>query len=339
MDLLAIAGTWLSIFLTLAILSFLYDDNPIYKFAEHLFMGLGIGIGTIEVYYGVFEPKLLLPLYEDHRLLSLCPLLLLVLLFTKLTRNHQHWARLPIAFIVAAFAGVKLTGEANGRLLAQVKATMPDLREVWAANLDKGRQMLVEGVPQAFEGSSWSNHYGDVVTRERVLPTCNDKELFNWAAGTRFEGLWDASVSDTWVQGLWCWSNGGAGIISSVILVLGLCACLLHFYFSTPHNKPMRVVSRIGILTLMLSFGASFGFTVMGRISLAIGRAEALLGLDKADSLVPIPFLKDSLGDALQMQRMTAIRITTIITLIAVILVIRWLKLRADKPDPDTTTT
>ena len=43
-------GIWVSIFLTLAIFSFLYDDNPIYKLAENLFLGISIGIGTIEIY-------------------------------------------------------------------------------------------------------------------------------------------------------------------------------------------------------------------------------------------------------------------------------------------------
>ena len=39
-------GAWVSIFLTMCIFSFLYADNPIYKFAEHLFMGVSIGISA-----------------------------------------------------------------------------------------------------------------------------------------------------------------------------------------------------------------------------------------------------------------------------------------------------
>ncbi len=255
MDFLAILGTWLSIFLTISILSFLYDDNPIYKLAEHLFMGLGIGVGTVEVYYGVFQPKLVHPLLQEQRWLSIFPLILLALLFTKLSRKHQDWARIPIAFIVAAFAGIKLTGEANGRLLEQVRASMPNL-------------------PALYEEHGW-----------------------------------------------WNWNEAGAGVISGVVLVLGLCACLLHFYFSARHNKPMRTISRIGILTLMLSFGASFGFTVMGRISLAIGRAETLLGLDQPNTLI-------TLG-SMEVHRMPATRWTTIGTLGLVILVIALLKRRA----------
>ena len=35
LPLITLLGAWLSIFLTLCVLSFLYDDNPVYKFAEH----------------------------------------------------------------------------------------------------------------------------------------------------------------------------------------------------------------------------------------------------------------------------------------------------------------
>lgn len=210
-----IAGAWVSIFLTVCILSFLYADNPVYKLAEHLFLGVSLGIGIVEIYYGVFKPNLVDKLLAGN-LLSLMPLLLCAFLFTKVLSPKLAWlARIPIAFVVAAYAGVKLTGEANANLMTQVAQTMPDLSTLW------------------------NEH-----------------------------GLWD-------------WSADGAGVISGVLLVLGLCACLLHFYFSAPHGKAMRVVSRFGILVLMLSFGASFGYTVMGRISLAIGRAQELLGLDR----------------------------------------------------------
>ena len=43
----------------------------------------------------------------------------------------------------------------------------------------------------------------------------------------------------------------------------------------------MRGISRFGVMILMLSFGASFGYTVMGRISLAIGRALEMLGMNR----------------------------------------------------------
>ena len=38
-----------------------------------------------------------------------------------------------------------------------------------------------------------------------------------------------------------------------------------------------KAVSRVGIWFLMIAFGASFGYTVMGRLSLLIGRVQFLL--------------------------------------------------------------
>lgn len=211
-----IAGAWVSIFLTLCIFSFLYADNPVYKLAEHLFLGVSIGISVIEIYNGVFRPNLINKL-ADGNALSIVPLVMCFMLFARVATKKFGWlARIPIAFIVAAYAGVKLTGEANANLMTQVAQSMPDLSALWAEH-----------------------------------------------------GIWD-------------WAADGAGVFSGVFLVVGLCACLLHFYFSAKHGPAMTVVSRFGVLVLMLSFGASFGYTVMGRISLAIGRAQELLGLDRA---------------------------------------------------------
>jgi hypothetical protein len=272
-----IFGAWISIFLTLCILSFLYEDNPVYKLAEHLFLGVSIGISVTEQYYGVFKPNLIDKLGAGNWL-SIIPLVMLLLLlfkgvagFSSALQKHTWVARIPIAFMVAAYAGVKLTGEANANLMTQVAQTMPNLAESWATN------------------------------------------------------------------GLWSWANDGAGVFSDLILVLGLIACLVHFYFSKVPDSAVRFggiaalgafvlvgllglalvgsemegaglgarifvsmllgvcaaapflafseykpwVSRFGILMLMLSFGASFGYTVMGRISLAIGRAQEMLGLNR----------------------------------------------------------
>ena len=41
-------GTWFAAFLTLAILSFLYDDNPIYRFAESLFIGVSAAYWMVQ---------------------------------------------------------------------------------------------------------------------------------------------------------------------------------------------------------------------------------------------------------------------------------------------------
>ena len=46
------------VFLTLAIFSFLFNDNPLYKAAEHLFAGVSAGYGVVVAYWEFIRPTL-----------------------------------------------------------------------------------------------------------------------------------------------------------------------------------------------------------------------------------------------------------------------------------------
>lgn len=65
--------------------------------------------------------------------------------------------------------------------------------------------------------------------------------------------------------------------ISQVIAFIAVITTLTYFFFSVEHKGPVRYVARVGIYFLMASFGASFGYTVMARLSLLIGRLQFLL--------------------------------------------------------------
>ncbi|MFH1740897.1 MAG: hypothetical protein ABIH23_17975, partial [bacterium] len=47
---------------------------------------------------------------------------------------------------------------------------------------------------------------------------------------------------------------------------------LIYFFFSKPHTGLFGVLSKTGIYTLMVGFGAGFGLTVMGRVALLVQR-------------------------------------------------------------------
>lgn len=65
---------------------------------------------------------------------------------------------------------------------------------------------------------------------------------------------------------------------SNLVLVVGSVCSLFYFFFSTEHRGPVfGNISKLGIWFLMVSFGAAFGATVMGRLSLLIGRFQFLL--------------------------------------------------------------
>lgn len=61
-----------------------------------------------------------------------------------------------------------------------------------------------------------------------------------------------------------------------VVLVISVLACLVYFFFSIEHKGAVGGVARFGIWILMITFGAAFGYTVMGRIALLAIRLEFL---------------------------------------------------------------
>ncbi|MFN8549698.1 MAG: hypothetical protein U0527_17440 [Candidatus Eisenbacteria bacterium] len=192
-------GATLAGFLTLAIFSFLFRDNPIYKFAEHLFVGLASGYYVALQFHTVFLPNLWHPLTREGQIVNLIPLALALLLFSRFIPNLAWLSRWSIGLMVGAYAGLALIGALQGDLIAQVKANM--------------------------------------------LPLTTDSALRN---------------------------------LGNFILIVGTLACLIFFFFSTEHRGAVGVTARVGIWFLMISFGASYGFTVMGRIALLIGRLSFL---------------------------------------------------------------
>ena len=72
-------------------------------------------------------------------------------------------------------------------------------------------------------------------------------------------------------------SISGPSIVNNIIILVGTICGLVYFYFSKEHKGLLGKASKVGIYFLMISFGASFGFAVMGRISLLIGRFNDLI--------------------------------------------------------------
>ncbi|MFQ5599540.1 MAG: hypothetical protein ACE5G2_03180 [Candidatus Krumholzibacteriia bacterium] len=55
------------------------------------------------------------------------------------------------------------------------------------------------------------------------------------------------------------------------------CSALVYFFFSKPHRGVTGGIATLGIWSLMISFGASYGNTVMTRISFFLQRADFLM--------------------------------------------------------------
>ena len=241
MEFSTILGAWVAAFLTIGIFSYLYKDNPFYKAAEHLFVGVSAGYLLSLGFWTQLQPNLFGRLFpakhydpdtitytiydilsffsssifpeggidkgHDQHLIYLIPLALGVMMLLSLIPSFSWMARWGIAYVVGMAAGLKAYGYLNSNVLGQIKGTAVNLLDF-------------------------------------SLPV---------------------------------FSLSSPSILNNIIIFVGMICGLLYFYFSKEHKGLLGKASKIGTYFLMISFGASFGFAVMGRISLLIGRFTDLI--------------------------------------------------------------
>lgn len=274
-----LVGFWLGIFLTFCILSFLYKDNPIYKFAEHLFIGVSIGYIVTKQFYDTLRPKLIDNLIEGHWW-YLGGLALSIMLLLKFSRRYQWLGRFPIAFVVALYAGLQINGVAQADLAKQIEFSMGSVM-VEQVDINTAPEERLRSLP----GFSSIMARG-VIERRKTKPFESFDEL------QELDGLSEMQRADIIeargaISGLDAQASIGDpgnyvfGTFSKILLLLGLVAGLIYFYFSVEQKGAVGKISRVGVWVLMIGFGASFGYTVQGRIALAIGRAIDIMGRDK----------------------------------------------------------
>lgn len=136
-------GAALGFFFTLALLSYLLGDNPLYRIALHIFIGVAVGWALLIVIDHVLIPRLIVPLQSDsdaEKLFTLIPLLLFVFLVLKISPKLSALGNISIAYMVGVGAGVAVGGAVTGTLLPQIASTWLSLNPIefddfWLDNL------------------------------------------------------------------------------------------------------------------------------------------------------------------------------------------------------------
>jgi hypothetical protein len=140
-----------SFLLTLMILSYLIGDNPLFRVAVYIFVGVSAGYAAAVAWWQVLFPRLFLPLITGgfpERLFSLVALILGVLLLMKLAPRTAALGNLSIAFLVGVSAAVAVGGAVMGTILPQTQASIKlfDLSgagKFWLERFFFGTLMLV----------------------------------------------------------------------------------------------------------------------------------------------------------------------------------------------------
>lgn len=221
-------------FLTLAIYSFLYKDNPFYKFAEHLYVGVSAAYWMCQGFWSTIVGNLIPRLSEglsnyfhqpyqasSWNLAYWLPVILGVMLLMRLTRKYGWMSRWPLALIVGTTAGLNFVRYLRSDFIVQVSSTF--------------------------------------------VPLLGSQDSHPWLGIGNFVSHIDLAATGQLVA-----------LATNWVVFLGVICGIVYFFFSKEHSGLFGRASRVGIWVLMITFGASFGYTVMGRISLLVGRITFL---------------------------------------------------------------
>ena len=189
--------------MTLALYSFLYKDNPLFKFAEHVFVGVAAAYIFGQNWYPTLYGEIIAGWTdpgegEMPNWWLLAPTVLGLLMLTRFSLRFGWLSRYAFAFFVGLTAGWTIPRYISSFILAQIEPTLQPLT----------------------------------------------------------------------------WSLDGLNLL---IVLVGVVGVLIYFFFSVEHTGTAGHISKVGIWFLMVSFGASFGYTIMARVSLLIGRVTFLL--------------------------------------------------------------
>lgn len=223
-------GVFAASWVTLCILTFLYKDNPFYKAAEHVMVGLAMGYFTAYYVLQVLKPRfwdkfVLGELEEGDVLLGsplvfryalIIPAILGILMLARIFPKVAWISRWPIAATIGIASGLSIPVTIQASITTQLRM---------AAQLPIDFMQALHGGVERLPG------FTNVV-------------------------LWQVGVP---------------------VLILGTICALTYFFFSVPHRGIVGKAASVGVWVLMVGFGASFGYTVMARLSLFIGRVLFLL--------------------------------------------------------------
>lgn len=135
----------IGLILTLLIFSYLIGDNPLFRTAIYIFIGVSSGYAAVAVWHYVLMPKLFRPLAtaDPNQLVFLViPLVLSVSLLAKLSPRISWIGSFAMALLVGVGAATALSGAVVGTLIPQSRAAMNAFASLNVFDLLEGVVML-----------------------------------------------------------------------------------------------------------------------------------------------------------------------------------------------------
>ncbi len=135
--------TVVSFILTLMVFSYLFGDNPVFRFVSALFIGATAGYFAVILVFQVILPRLVVPLMSGS-LITLIPLGLSGLLLLKLSPRLSKFGNVPMAFLVGIGAAVVIGGAVLGTLFGQLKGAIAPFKGMTLAADGSALPLILE---------------------------------------------------------------------------------------------------------------------------------------------------------------------------------------------------
>jgi len=255
-------------------MSFLYKDNPWYKFSEAIFVGLSAGYWIASLFWQNLHAKFwenfspaVQHLFQgqlDYNLLYVGAGILGLMMLMRLIPSIGWISRWPLSVVVGGTAGLYLINYLVSNAVKQIGSTI---------------QPLVS-FPQSV---SWIGNGGVIIGNVLVfLVLLLSLGVMLFSRNSRIELALPIKVFYFILAAAAC----GVGTffsltvpfsLTGLIIFMGVFCGLIYFFFSKEHTGFFGGAATVGVWFLMVTFGASFGYTVMSRMSLLIGRIDFLL--------------------------------------------------------------
>jgi hypothetical protein len=116
-------GTIIAAILTFMVWSYLLGDNPAFRIAEHLFVGIAVGYAVVVAWFNVVQPALFGAVAPQSPALAAVPLILCLLLMAKVRPAWSGVGNIAVAFLMGVGAALAVGGALFGTLGPQVAAT------------------------------------------------------------------------------------------------------------------------------------------------------------------------------------------------------------------------
>jgi hypothetical protein len=118
-----IISAFVGLILTLMVFSYLIGDNPLFRIAVYLFIGVASGYAATAVWHYVLVPKLFQP-FATLNPLAIVPMVLSISLLAKLFPRFSWIGNFAMAVLVGVGAAAAIGGALIGTLVPQFQAAV-----------------------------------------------------------------------------------------------------------------------------------------------------------------------------------------------------------------------